>query len=92
MKRTLNFHPTAQENWGFSALKPLAELKDNQDRILGVLYLTYRNDPVLVPGKPIWAFKRTEVGGWLVENEESEASARAEVLRLLETCTAGKRR
>jgi hypothetical protein len=81
MKQKLTFHPLVKETWGFSALQALAELKDPKGNRLGTLYLTYRNDPKMVPGKPVWVFKQPDVGGWLVENEESEESAKVEVIR-----------
>jgi hypothetical protein len=83
MKKELTFHAIEQETWGFSALRPLSELRDHLGNPVGTLYLTYRNHPELVPGKPIWVFKRPEQGGWLVENEDSEEAAKDEVLRRL---------
>lgn len=79
-KRT--FHPLPSSRWGFQPLEPLSECRDHNDERLGVLYKTYRNDPELTPGKPIWVYAIDNKGGWAATSEISEEDLRVKVLKL----------
>ena len=78
----MKFISIPAQNWGFQPLEPLAELRTASEELLGTLYKTYRNDPVLNPGKPIWVYMKKDEGGWTAVSEHSEADLRRKVLSL----------
>ena len=78
----MKFISIPAQNWGFQPLEPLAELRTPSKELLGTLYKTYRNDPVQVPGKPIWVYMKKGRGGWAASSEHSEADLREKILSL----------
>ena len=78
----MKFISIPAQNWGFQPLESLAELRTPSKELLGTLYKTYQNDPVQVPGKPIWVYMKKGEGGWAAISEHSETDLRKKVLAL----------
>ena len=66
----------------FQPLQALSHSFDHEGKHLGTLYKTYRNDPDLIPGRPIWVYAIDGEGGWAAISALSQADLEAKVLRI----------
>ena len=71
-----------QSSCGFQPLQARSHSFDKEGKHLGTLYKTYRNDPDLIPGRPIWVYAIDGQGGWAAISELSEADLEAKVLQI----------
>ncbi len=63
---------------------PVARVLQRKDRkVVGTIYQSFRNDPVAVPGRPVWWFCPTEPPTPIAESEVSESDIIRQALEWL---------